>query len=101
MHRGMTGSEAQKREFSSEINRSVQAINRHFSALDDLQSKFGQSHLLPESLLLELRRNWQSLSGSTDTFHQHTELLEKVKSALKLLGKTPNNCWKMIYQACS
>ncbi|WP_417441276.1 bacteriohemerythrin [Idiomarina sp.] len=87
MHRGMTGSEAQKREFSSEINRSVQAINRHFSALDDLQSKPGQSHLLPESLLLELRRKWQSLSGSTDTFHQHTELLGKVQSALKLLGK--------------
>ncbi|TFI22020.1 chemotaxis protein, partial [Micrococcus endophyticus] len=51
------------------------------------QSKPGQSHLLPESLLLELRRKWQGLSGSTDTFDQHTELLGMVQSALKLLGK--------------
>jgi len=82
-HRGMTGSDAQKREFSGEINRSVQAINSHFDKLEALQS---QQAFFSTRALSQLRRQWQSLNGSTGQFKQHTQLLKDLQSLLAKLS---------------
>ncbi|MDV6316359.1 bacteriohemerythrin [Idiomarina sp. HP20-50] len=83
MHRGMTGSDAQRGEFSNEINRSVQAVNRHLSSLEALQKKHG---FLSAADIAQLSREWQQLNGSTGQFKRHSELLNYTKSLLKKLS---------------
>lgn len=82
-HRGMTGTQAQKQEFLSEVRRSESAVDEHLAALSRLQQ---QHPIMSSRQLARIQNDWRSLKSSTGEFDRHSALLETVQSTFKTLS---------------
>lgn len=82
-HRGMTGTAELRRSFSTDIQRSVQRVDQHLTALADL-ARLNDN--LSENRVSAFKRSWQQLKGSTGKFDSHSQLIAQLHQALKQLS---------------